>query len=146
MTGRLPPSPWGVCWQHRGPGGLLGDFSPPRTAVSTGHRAATVLLELGPRVIVTRASSCETKTMKSTGWGGRGEGSRPLIPTPLRAREPQGSPGGCAPLTQQEDRKSAEVPPGNVGERAPVLHLGEVEDDGDAGDEEEVKHTQDGQE
>lgn len=30
-------------------------------------------------------------------------------------------------------------------ERAPVFHFGEVEDDGDTGDEEDVKHAQNGQ-
>lgn len=77
--------------------------------------------------------------------GGAGSWGSRSCPGPAPP-SPPGDPGGGVPLTQQEDRKAAEVAPGDGAEGAPVLHSGEVEDHGDAGDEEDVERAQHGQE
>ena len=50
------------------------------------------------------------------------------------------------PPTQPQPSQPTQVPPGQGGQRAPVLHPGEVEDERNAGDEDEVEDSHGGQE
>lgn len=54
---------------------------------------------------------------------------------------------GCTcTLTQPQSCQSTQVSPGQWGQRAPVLNLGEVEDEGHTGDEDEVEEAHGGKE
>lgn len=49
-------------------------------------------------------------------------------------------------LTQPQPRQATHVPPGQGRQRAPVLHLGKVENERHAGDEDEVEDAHGGEE
>lgn len=49
-------------------------------------------------------------------------------------------------LTQPQPCQSTHVSPGQWGQRAPVLHLGEVQNEGHTGDEDEIEEAHGGKE
>lgn len=52
---------------------------------------------------------------------------------------------GCmCMLTQPQSCQATHVSPGQRGQWAPVLHLGKVEDEGHAGDEDEIEEAHGG--